>query len=135
MRKAKGYLADRYGSHPRLPRKTFCKSERYVKPHAAIPRVSPRREERRIESRVKRGKATSPKARRTSPLGIKPRILRLYPEEGSTRKSIYLALSGYRRGKVCLIAPIIGGLPALLGRSHRGCIRTPIMNGFITYVR
>ena len=130
-----GHIAELCESRPCLPRKTFCKSERYVKPHAAIPRVSPRREERRIQSRVEGGKDTSSKARRTSPLGIKPRILRLCSEEGSTRKTIYLALSEYRRGKVYLIAPIIDGLPAPLGRSHRGCIHTPIMNGFITYVR
>ena len=100
MRKAMGYLADRYGSHPRLPRKTVCESKGLIKHPSAIPRVSPRRDRTTIQSRVKRGKATSPKARRTSPLGIKPRILRLCSEEGPTRKSIYLALSGYRRGKV-----------------------------------
>ena len=135
MRKAMGYLANRYESRPRLPRKTVCESKRYVKPPLLSPQIPSRREERRIQSRVKRGKATSPKTRRTSPLEIKPRILRLCSEEGSTRKSIYRALSGYRRDKVCLIAPIIGGLPVPLGRSHRGGIRTPIMNCFITYVR
>ena len=130
-----GHIAELCESRPCLPRKTFCKSERYVKPHAAIPRVSPRREERRIQSRVEGGKDTSSKTRRTSPLEIKPRIFRLCSEEGLTRKSIYLALSGYRRDEVCLIASIIGGLPAPLGRSHRGCIRTPIMNTSVTYVR
>lgn len=135
MRTAMGYLANRYESRPRLPRKTVCESKRYVKPPLLSPQIPSCREERRIQSRVKRGKATSPKARHTSPLGIKPHILRLCSEEGSTRKSIYLALSEYRRDKVCLIAPIIGGLPALLGRSHRGCIRTAIMNTSVTYVR
>ena len=135
MRTAMGYLANRYESRPRLPRKTVCESKRYVKPPLLSPQIPSCREERRIQSRVESGKATSPKARHTSPLGIKPHILRLCSEEGSTRKSIYLALSEYRRDKVCLIAPIIGGLPALLGRSHRGCIRTAIMNTSVTYVR
>jgi len=44
MREAMGYLVDRYGSHPRLPRKTFCESKGLIKPPSAIPRVSPRRD-------------------------------------------------------------------------------------------
>ena len=43
MRKAIGYLADRYESRPRLPRKTVCESKGLIKPPSAIPRVSPRR--------------------------------------------------------------------------------------------
>ena len=37
------YLADRYGSRPRLPRKTVCESKGLIKHPSAIPRVSPRR--------------------------------------------------------------------------------------------
>ena len=44
MRKAKGYLANRYESRPRLPRKTFCESKGLIKHPSAIPQVSPRRD-------------------------------------------------------------------------------------------
>ena len=43
MRKAMGYLANRYESRPHLPRKTVCESKELIKHPSAIPRVSPRR--------------------------------------------------------------------------------------------
>ena len=42
MRKAMGYLANRYESRP--PRKTVCESKGLIKHPSAIPRVSPRRD-------------------------------------------------------------------------------------------
>lgn len=44
MRMVMGHIADRYGSHPRLPRKTFCESKGLIKHPTAIPQVSPRRD-------------------------------------------------------------------------------------------
>jgi len=44
MRKAMGYLANRYESRPHLPRKTACESKGLIKHPSAIPRVSPRRD-------------------------------------------------------------------------------------------
>lgn len=37
MRKAMGYLADRYESRPRLPRKTVCESKGLIKPPLDYP--------------------------------------------------------------------------------------------------
>ena len=44
MRTAMGYLANRYESRPRLPRKIVCESKGLIKPPSAIPRVSPHRD-------------------------------------------------------------------------------------------